>query len=253
MKVFEGTPVKLERSNRKTVSLQILADSKHQVYILIKVPTNIDEQQLVQIVESRRSWIKKSIHKLLTMEKSRSEFLSDYSIKDNGRLPFQGKDLNVQVNLDRSIPKLALYMDTDRICISRNPNYSHYQDELPGLLKEHYTKKAYTVFSELINAYSKTHGFNVNTLRIKDTKTRWGSCSAKLNINLNWRLIMAHKRVYEYVIVHELCHLGCWHHGKPFWNKVESILPDYRVRKNELKRISEFLFAFDFSKLKMNL
>ena len=96
MKVFEGTPVKLERSNRKTVSLQILTDSNHQVYILIKVPTNIDEQQLVQIVESRRSWIKKSIHKLLTMEKSRSEFLSDYSIKDNGRLPFQGKDLNVR-------------------------------------------------------------------------------------------------------------------------------------------------------------
>ena len=71
----------------------------------------------------------------------------------------------------------------------------------------------------------------------------------KMNINLNWKLILAHHRVYEYVIVHELCHIGCWNHSQQFWNRVASILPDYQTRKNELKRISEFLSAFNFSKL----
>jgi predicted metal-dependent hydrolase len=55
------------------------------------------------------------------------------------------------------------------------------------------------------------------------------------------------------VIVHELCHLGCWNHSQQFWNRVAAILPDYKDRKDELKRISAFLSAFDFSKLEMEL
>jgi hypothetical protein len=112
---------------------------------------------------------------------------------------------------------------------------------------------AYKEFSGIIRNYSKKYGFKVNQIRIKDTKTRWGSCSPKMNVNLNWKLIIAPHRVYEYVIVHELCHLGCWNHSQQFWNRVAAILPDYKDRKDELKRISAFLSAFDFSKLEMEL
>ena len=253
MREFEGTPVKLKRSNRKTLAIQVLADASNKVYLLIKAPQQIDEKQLIQIVKSKRSWIEDAKKKRLSLEESKKAMLSDYSIKDNGVLPFQGSVLNLKTQTDKMIPKLAVMMGSEGLYILKNPYYLDYQQELPALLKHYYMKKAHTVFSQMIETYSKQYGFRVNTLKIKDTKTRWGSCSAKMNINLNWRLIIAHERLYEYVIVHELCHLGCWHHGKQFWNRVASILPDYRVRKTELKEISDFLFAFDFSKIEISL
>jgi hypothetical protein len=70
---------------------------------------------------------------------------------------------------------------------------------------------------------------------IKDQKTRWGSCSKKGNINLNWRLIMAPLHVIDYVVVHELCHLKVMNHSKDFWNLVESIQPNNHERRRWLK------------------
>lgn len=73
-------------------------------------------------------------------------------------------------------------------------------------------------------------------LRIGNQKTLWGSCSARGVVSLNWRLIAAPRPVFEYVVVHELCHLVELNHGRPFWELVESLLPDYRDRRAWLKR-----------------
>ena len=81
-----------------------------------------------------------------------------------------------------------------------------------------------TRVAELASEY----GFSYNRLRIKHQKTRWGSCSAKGNINLNLRLIMAPCEAIDYVIIHELCHLRELNHSKQFWTQVESCCPEYR-------------------------
>ena len=74
-------------------------------------------------------------------------------------------------------------------------------------------------------------GFSYNSLRIKHQKTRWGSCSAKGNINLNLRLMMAPTEAIDYVIIHELCHLRELNHSKQFWTHVEICCPQFRKRK----------------------
>ncbi|MFW6263666.1 MAG: M48 family metallopeptidase [Thermotogota bacterium] len=249
MRVFEGTPITTKRSKRKTVSIQVLKDENNQVILLIKIPVYVDDEQLKTILDAKRSWIRKSKDKLLKIETTKNKLLSDYSLKENGRLPFKGNCLKIEFLTDRSIPKMMVKGDEERISIIRNPNYSYHRIELPRLMLDYYREKAYEEFKGIIDAYSNQFHFKVNKLRIKDTKTRWGSCSAKLNINLNWKLIITHHRVYEYVIVHELCHIGCWNHSQQFWNRVAAILPDYKSRKEELKQISGFLAAFDFSKL----
>jgi predicted metal-dependent hydrolase len=68
-------------------------------------------------------------------------------------------------------------------------------------------------------------------VRIKDQKRLWGSCSAKGAINLNWRLIFAPPAVFEYVVVHELCHLREAHHQAAFWRLVEQILPEFEAQR----------------------
>lgn len=82
---------------------------------------------------------------------------------------------------------------------------------------------------------SKEVGVSYNQVRIKDTKTRWGSCSSKKNLNFNFRLIMAPEAVMDYVIIHELCHLKHMNHSKEFWDTVAVYMPQYEKYKNWLK------------------
>ena len=80
------------------------------------------------------------------------------------------------------------------------------------------------------------HGFAYNNLRIKNQKTRWGSCSIKGNINLNLRLMMAPTDVIDYVIIHELCHLRELNHSPEFWRLVESCCSEFRHWRAWLKQ-----------------
>ena len=85
------------------------------------------------------------------------------------------------------------------------------------------------------------HGFAYNQLRIKHQKTRWGSCSAKGNINLNLRLMMTPDEAIDYVIIHELCHLRELNHSRQFWMMVECCCPEYRKWKAWLRQNRAYL------------
>ncbi len=83
--------------------------------------------------------------------------------------------------------------------------------------------------------YGAQLGVMPTRITLRQQRTRWGSCSVSGAISLNWRLIAVPKAVYEYVAVHELCHLREHHHGPAFWELVESLLPDYRDRRRWFK------------------
>ncbi len=68
-------------------------------------------------------------------------------------------------------------------------------------------------------------------IRIAGQKTRWGSCSARGTISLNWRLMMVPAGLCDYVIAHELCHLIAAHHKPSFWRELARVMPDYETRR----------------------
>lgn len=83
--------------------------------------------------------------------------------------------------------------------------------------------------------FARLMGVKYNRIFIKEQKTVWGSCSAKGNLNFNWKLILAGPDQLEYVVVHELAHLKEMNHSPAFWREVEKVLPDYRERRKRLK------------------
>jgi len=83
--------------------------------------------------------------------------------------------------------------------------------------------------------FSPKIGVCPRKLTVREQKTRWGSCSSKGNISLNWKLVMAPMEVIDYVIVHELCHMKEMNHSKNYWNIVKSIIPDFELRRKWLK------------------
>ncbi len=72
-------------------------------------------------------------------------------------------------------------------------------------------------------------------IRIGSQKTRWGSCSARGTISLNWRLMLVPADLFDYVIAHELCHLIAPHHKPSFWRELARVMPDYEVRRLTLR------------------
>ena len=78
-------------------------------------------------------------------------------------------------------------------------------------------------------------GVSYGSITVRDQKTRWGSCSAKGNLNFNWKLVLMPEEILEYVVVHELAHRLQMNHSTEFWDEVEKILPDYRKRRQWLK------------------
>ena len=87
-------------------------------------------------------------------------------------------------------------------------------------------------------------GVRYERIQIRDQRTRWGSCSTRGTLSVNWRLVLAPFEVLDYVVVHELCHLREANHSRRFWSLVETRRPDWRGQRDWLHEHGPELLAF---------
>ena len=103
--------------------------------------------------------------------------------------------------------------------------------------------RAAAVIPERVNHFAPLVGVSHGRITIRSQKTRWGSCSAKGNLNFNCLLMLTPPEILDYVVVHELCHRKELNHSAAFWAQVERVLPDYRQRRKWLKENGGSLIA----------
>ena len=109
---------------------------------------------------------------------------------------------------------------------------------LPVSSREEYLKhkdQARALAESRLRFYCGLYGVSYNRLYIRNQKTCWGSCTTRKNISLNYRILFLPKRLRDYVIVHELCHLKELNHSEKFWSLVSRACPDYRALRAELR------------------
>ena len=80
--------------------------------------------------------------------------------------------------------------------------------------------------------------FLYKRLAIRNTRSRWGSCSSRKNLNFNYRILDLPAQLQDYIIVHELCHLKELHHGKTFWDLMKLLIPKARELHRAARKIS---------------
>lgn len=104
-------------------------------------------------------------------------------------------------------------------------------------------KLAKTYLQPRIEALSERCGLPFQKLSIRNQKGRWGSCSSKKDISLNWRIMQLPQAAGDYVLIHELCHTIHMNHSKNFWNLVEHNCPNYHISEKWLDDYGWYLLS----------
>ena len=114
-------------------------------------------------------------------------------------------------------------------------------DERRGVLRSWYINRAKERILPKVKSLAVTLGVEFANAKIVDNRFRWGSCTPKDNVNLNWRLIKAPMFVIDYVIVHELAHLIEANHTPRFWNVVRTHAPTMEKARSWLRDHGQIL------------
>lgn len=96
-------------------------------------------------------------------------------------------------------------------------------------------ERATQLIPERVKHFAPLVGVTYGRITIRNQKSRWGSCSAKGNLNFNVGLLLAPPEVLDYVVVHELCHRKEMNHSPKFWAEVSKLIPDYKQHEKWLK------------------
>ncbi len=95
-----------------------------------------------------------------------------------------------------------------------------------------------TAMGALTGAVAARYGFRYARVRVSSARGRWGSCNRDGVIAYTFRCAFLPPALAEYVVVHELCHTRCFHHGAQFRREVERVLPDWKERSATLRKFS---------------
>ena len=209
---------KIIRSKRRTIALEVARDAG----LIVRAPYRTPLDFIEKVVFKKRFWIKEKQE----FVRDRCEKVVPKEFVNGEGFLYLGDMYKLEFVDDLNMP--IVFKDGFQIL-------RKYCNNAKEILIAWYKAQAYQKISERVIWHSSLSGLKYNKIKISGAQKRWGSCSAKGNLNFSWRLIMAPLRVLDYVVVHELAHLEEKNHSKRFWNKIKIIQPDYEQYKDWLK------------------
>ncbi len=189
--------------------------SLKEARLILTTPPFTTESQAKAFLEKCKPWLERQLRKIP----------ETCSIRPGEHISLYGTIFECALDPLRRKPALCKITQTLRL----PPRYTQ-QD-----VYDFFKKLAIEFLSPLLQSALRALGQRVEKITIRDTISRWGSCSARKTISLNWRLILAPPEVAEYVCIHEAVHLIHMNHSKDFWQAVGELCPSYKSHRKWLK------------------
>lgn len=205
------------RSRRRTITLVVTQDCT----LVVRAPLGASNSHIESVVREKSAWIKKKFFEISQRPKAMAkEFVNGEEFLYLGqayKLCF----------VERARKDIEL---TDKICLS-----VQVKPIARFVLRRWYKATALKIIGQRCQWYADAIGHKPVSVKITEARKRWGSCGSKGTLNFSWRLVMAPPEVIDYVIVHELTHIGQMNHSPVFWRQVADILPDYKKQEKWLQ------------------
>jgi predicted metal-dependent hydrolase len=212
-------------AKRKTVAFIV----ERNADLVVKAPIGFSTDTIAELVKKNRMQLYQKIN-----HPQKIRATQENPIQLNGRsILFGGK--NYKAFIDKESTNKFFF--NGKFIISENIS-----DQFSGKLSHWLISEAKEKLTPKIIEFAKKLGVEYNKITITDIQLRWGSCTPKNNISINYRIIKAPAFVSNYIIVHELTHLIELNHTKEFWQIVRTAYPKYDEAKKWLLEKGELLF-----------
>lgn len=215
----------LSHRARRTIGLKIT-----EAGLVVHAPNRILAFELNRILIEKADWI---LQKL----RSRAEqTLPAINWQMGAQLQLLGNPITLQIQrLNGSkMPKISFERDTLQITTSHQLT----DEKLQQLVTQWYKKLALLDFTRRVEVFAAKLGVTPPPVSLSSARSRWGSCSSRGDVRLNWRLMQAPPHIINYVVCHELAHLKHMNHSPKFWAQVAVLFPDFKQAEKDLKALS---------------
>lgn len=199
---------------RKTIGLEI----KNNGTIEVKAPIGTKKSIIDDVLTKKELWINSVLKKL-----EKREYLKENEIM------LYGKIYKIIIKEDKEILRELVKISESSIFV-----YTKNKENVKFIIKAYLKKMALNYITKKVYDFKDIFKIEPKTIKIKEQKSIWGSCSYDNKLSFNYKLVMAESFAIDYVIIHEMCHMIHKNHSKEYWNLVESIMPDYRIGKGWL-------------------
>lgn len=218
-----GMDIKVVRSNSlRKLTLRI--DSKERIPVL-SVPRFCSQRHAIKFVNENMDWILQSLAKLPEIKK----------FADGEKICLFGQEVTIS---HRPQEKGGVWIEGNLLCVSGETEFLHRR------VRDYIRRRAGDEFYTRSQKLAEKIGCKLNGVVIKDTKSRWGSCSSLNNINYSWRIALAPDFVIDYLMAHEVSHLKHQDHSDDFWKCVALLCPEWSRGNSWLRRYGKSLYAY---------
>ncbi|PUB16407.1 M48 family metallopeptidase [Yoonia sediminilitoris] len=223
---LEGNPaidVTLRRSARaKRLSLRV---SRLDGRVTLTLPIRAAEREGIAFLRDRESWLRGHLADLAPAQQ----------VRVGGTVLVEGRALPIVLGAGK-----RSRMEPDQIAVASGAAVGA---SVQGLLKSHARNR----LAAASDHYAAKLGQTYSRLSLRDTRSRWGSCSSQGVLMYSWRLIMAPPEVLQYVAAHEVAHLREMNHSPAFWAVVGDLFPDYDSPRKWLRQHGDQLHRVIFA------
>ncbi|NOQ15204.1 MAG: DUF45 domain-containing protein [Methyloprofundus sp.] len=221
----------IRRSQRARRARIVVTADKVEVVVPLRMP----EKQIQQFMRAKQSWIDAAKNKVQQHVDNIASFAPE-SYQHGALIPYLGKQYRLQIKVSQE-KRIKIALEQDFIAyVPETLKGSALNEQVRIALLSWMGQAAAEQARTTMEHYAPLYQLSPRSIVIKTQKSRWGSCGIHNDIHLNWLLILAPAEVFEYVVIHELCHIEQRNHSAAFWALVARHCPDYKQRRLWLKQ-----------------
>jgi len=225
---------RVRRSPRaRRITLRVLPGAGLEIV----VPQRGRLPALTALLRERAGWILGALDRVAASGAD----TANAPLADGALVPYRGEDYRLIVHPGPGARPAVARATIARTLTVRHDPAAH---ELVAVLEGWYRAEARAVLAARVVACAALLGVGYTRLTIRDTRSRWGSCSSAGGLNFSWRLILAPPAILDYVVIHELAHRRELNHSARFWAIVAEHCPTFQHDRAWLRTHGGALLAF---------